>query len=139
MIRPACLADLDRLVMMGADFTATVGLFVYDDAAAARYLTSLIESDKATVLVPDDLSGMIGGAIDAPAFAPMFLSARELFWWSEGDHGIELLRAFELWAVKQGAGNVFLSLALLGNDDRVAKALEHSGYNLVEKTYLRVI
>ena len=133
MIRPATAADIPQLVEWMAKFHEASKTDVpFDPDYTAQFLDGLIR--QGIVLMHDH--GMIGGMI-APAFCNgQWRQAHELFWWSERG-GLALLRAFEAWAVAQGAKEARMSsLASLPRADAV---LRRKGYAATELSYSKVL
>lgn len=133
MIRPATAADIPQLVKWMERFHAASGTVVpFDADHTAQFLGGLIR--QGIVLMHG--YGMIGGMI-APAFCNgNWRQAHELFWWAERG-GLALLRAFEAWAVGEGAHEARMSsLASLPRADAV---LRRKGYAATELSYSKVL
>lgn len=106
----------------------------FDPVALAAFLSGMIESDRAAVLISD--AGTIGGVLGPAYCDPKWIMAVELFWWADRG-GLGLLRAFEAWAGASGAQEVRMtSLASLPRADAV---LKHKGYSPSEISYQKVM
>lgn len=96
MIRDATAADMPAMLRMGQAFIekawSRIGVG-YDEESCTALLNGLIENGL--LLVPDDLSGMIGMVVHPWHFNRNVLTATELFWWSEGKHGAALRETAE--------------------------------------------
>lgn len=130
-MRTATADDIPALVAMGKRFHAQSRQPMrYDEAAIAALLGKMAGS----VFMHEH--GCIGGVL-APAYCdPQWIMAVELFWWADRD-GLQLLRAFEEWAVESGANEIRMtSLASLPRADVL---LRRKGYAATEISYSRVI
>ena len=70
---------------------------------------------------------LCGIAMGQPANAA-YLTAHEIYWWSEDGHGGALLQAFEEWAAEQGCGEVVVSHR--ATDPAVGRYLRARGYEM---------
>ena len=143
MIRPATVADVPRLVEMGAAFLASspyAGRLADNPAQMTALATRLITDDDGAVFVVDrdgDLVGMIG-VLAARHFLSDECVAYEVFWWVEPSSrgcGIRLMQAAERWAKAAGA----VRLAMIAPSDEVGQLYERLGYDLVERSYERIL
>lgn len=143
VIRPATVAEVPDLVLMGQHFLAQTP---YQDVIADNpqqmqtLATQLLTCGAAgTILVAEDRGGALVGMIGlvvAPHFLSGELAAGEVFWWVEPEHrgaGLRLLKAAEQWATDAGA----VSLQMIAPDDRLGALYARRGYQLVERSYLR--
>lgn len=139
MIRPATEDDLFLILPMCRKFfeASEYGdVTKFDDESMLRTLDRLIGSDEACLFVSDDLQGMVAGIV-YPFYFANEICAQELFWWSEGGHGKELLCAFEEWAKEKGASVVtMICLDRLGKE-RVEKIYTKAGYRASEHSWIK--
>lgn len=75
-------------------------------------------------------------------FAPVIRIANELAWWVDEDArggmlAVRLVRAYEAWAVANGASTITMSSIEAGQD--VGRLLTRLGYTCVERSYIRRI
>lgn len=122
---------------MGERFIAEAGLFCgFDRESCEALLRGLI--DSGILLVADDLSGMVGGAVYPHPFNANHMTGCELFWWSEGAHGTALLEAIEAEAKARGCQSwTMIALEAL-RPEAVGALYRRRGYALKEHGYTRV-
>jgi GNAT superfamily N-acetyltransferase len=143
-IRPAILADVPHLVVMGERMLQATyaGLLVGDPAALAQVATDLVLGPASTVLVAaraDTLVGMIGLVCYPHPFSAT-PTAGEIMWWVEPDArgiGAALLARAERWAAERGAAT--LQMIAPASNPRVGTLYTRRGYAPVETTYQRPI
>ena len=109
-------------------------LVPFDDGAAMALLAALINGNGSTVILGG--RGFIGGTIAPAYFNHDWKMAVELFWWAEGG-GLELLRAFESWAMENGANEV--RMTSLADLPRADDLLCRKGYKPTEISYQKVM
>jgi GNAT superfamily N-acetyltransferase len=138
-IRPATVADVPRLVEMGAHFISTTGyraLLPVNEAQLAALMARLL-ADGAIFLLAADTE--VVGAIGLYLFLHPISGeqvASEVFWWVEPDSrgdGLRLLREAERWAAAQGA----TLLQMIAPTEAVERVYLHRGYVPVERLYQR--
>lgn len=139
VIRPATLADVPALVVMGQQFAQTElyrDILRENPEQMAIVATHLIEDDTGTVLVLERdgiLMGMIG-LVCTPHFLSGDMYAGEVFWWvtpgQRGD-GVRLLRAAESWAIELGAK----TLQMIAPTERVGRFYDRLGFTRMETSY----
>lgn len=112
-IRAATLADVPRLVAMGAQFlgSSSYAATLADSPDQMARVASFLIADARGLLVVSTAAGRVTGMLGMMIF-PHFLSgelvAGELFWWVEPEArgaGLRLLRHAEAWAA---AGRLLL-------------------------------
>jgi len=137
MTRLATLDDMPRILQMGKDFYKVAGITTgFDDASFTCFCNMLMDGDENRTLIISD-SGLIGGMI-IPAFCNQkWAQAIEVMWWSTSGHGIELLRAFERWAIGRGANEIRLSE--ISGVSMAGKIYKRIGYAPKETSYSKVI
>lgn len=137
MIREACLDDIPALVAMGERMHAMSSWrdLPYNAESTAAMMQQLIEAETGVLLMHEH--GMLGGLIGPVYFSPVKAS-QEMFWFADRN-GMELLKGFEDWSIKQGADIVLMiSLALDERTDRLMqKKYERRGFSLKERQYVK--
>ena len=129
MIRLATEADVMRVVDMVEDLRAAVdGMMPVSRPWTAQVVAGLIQRPDAIVLVSD--GGFLAGAMQPTIINPARI-ALEMGWFARDRSGMRLLRAFEIWAVEQGAAMVKMSTGAVGPD------LGRIGYTMTEKTWVK--
>lgn len=124
---------------MGAKFAALARLdehVGYDAASMAATLRYMIGADDWTVLVSE--AGCIGGGREPHPFNHAHWIATEVFWWSEGRDGLQLLAAFEAWAREKCHSVRMLALEAVA-PERVATIYRKAGYTPLERGFLKVL
>ena len=139
VIRPATLADVPALVVMGQQFAQTElyrDILRENPEQMAILATNLIEDEGGTVLVLERDSVLMGmiGLVCTPHFLSGDMYAGEVFWWvtpgQRGD-GVRLLRAAESWAVEHGAK----TLQMIAPTERVGQFYARMGFTRTEISY----
>lgn len=143
VIRPATLADVPALVVMGQQFAQTElyrDILRENPEQMAILATNLIEDEGGTVLVLERdgvLMGMIG-LVCTPHFLSGDMYAGEVFWWvtpgQRGD-GVRLLRAAESWAIERGA----TALQMIAPTERVGRFYDRLGFTRTEISYQKAL
>lgn len=131
----ATLADVPRIVEMGARFHAQANLpSQYDRDAVAVFVSGLVAGQGSVVIASD--SGMICGLLAPHYCDPDWVMAVELAWWATSG-GLALLSAFEEWARERGAKEI--RMTTLCALDRAEKIITRKGYAPTEISYSKVI
>lgn len=131
MIRSATDADVMRVVDMVEDLRAAVdGMMPVSRPWTAAMVAGLIQSPEAVVYVSD--GGFIAGSLQPTIINPARV-AMEHGWFARDRSGMRLLRAFERWAVDQGAVMVKMSTGAVGPD------LGRLGYTMTEQNWVKRI
>lgn len=136
MIRPATLKDVPRLLEMGrkfadkADLQSHVG---YDAHSMAQTFEAMIEGENFCLFIGDN--GAIGGIMAPHPFNYEQMIADELFWWSEGREGLQLLAAYEEWASDAVTRMTALEAV---EPERMKRFYERRGYVPLERAYVKV-
>jgi GNAT superfamily N-acetyltransferase len=141
MIRPACIADLPRLVEMGRRFRGETTYHEYladNPEKMAELATKLIATDGLLVAERDGrVIGMLGYIIHTHFISGQVMGG-EIFWWtdpeSRGD-GLKLLREAERRAKLSGA----TQMQMIAPNEKVARLYERRKYQFVEATYQRAL
>lgn len=124
-IRRATADDIPHLVGMGGQFhAAKQGKYEFRADDCARFFAGLIGNPAAVVFVAPD--GFICGAASPAPTNSAYVTAYELFWWSQGRSGIRLRKMFERWAAESGCSEVVFSHP--ENEAAVGKMLLRAGY-----------
>lgn len=92
MIRNAGLDDIPRIVDLGERMAAKAKIS-FERKSVEFTLAQLIENPDGILLVSE--AGMFGGICYPQPFNHALKTGQELFWYSEGGDGPELLRAAE--------------------------------------------
>ena len=105
-VRKAEAGDIPALVEMGRRFhEAKQDAYPFDADSTAEFFASLIPGGGVFI----SPGGFIAGAIAGAPSNKEYLTAYEVFWWSEDKSGSALLRAFEQWAKDSGCADVKVS------------------------------
>ncbi len=143
IIREATLEDVPALVTMGQKFLTQS---IYKDIIGNNpgQMTAigyqLIISPQGVILVSETENtptGMLGMICHEHFLSGEWVSG-EVFWWvnpeSRGE-GLRLMRAAELWSLKQGA----VKMLMIAPDERVGQLYSRLGYQIVETTYQKTL
>lgn len=126
MIRQASAADIPAIIDLIERLARAVqGPQRVDRIKTGETLAGLMASPQGVVLVSEQ--GFIAGCMMQTIINPDPV-AFELGWYAEDRSGLRLLRAFEAWAVGQGATLIKLSC----NGGAAQQILERSGYRVAE-------
>lgn len=136
MIREATPDDIPALLEMGGRFAAKAKLSEhcgYDCNSMAKTFAAMIEGEHFCLFIGD--RGAIGGIKAPHPFNHAKLMADELFWWSEGPDGADLLEAYEEWA-----GDAMIRMTALEtvNPERMSKYYQRRGYAPLERVFVKV-
>ncbi len=136
MIRRATVADLPRIMDLGADFLAYSPHrdIELDRDAFAAFSTGLIE--KGVIFLSDE--GMIGGFLSPAYFNPAYVMAVELFWWAASE-GTSLRLAFEGWAKDSGARRIVFTGLVDDRERGIRRVFSRAGYAPVEMSFVKDI
>ena len=138
MIRAATLDDIPALAEMGQRFANRARLtdhVGYDPASMAVTFAALIENDANALFIGE--SGAIGGVTAPHPFNHAHYVAHEMFWWSEGREGLQLLDAFEVWARERCHSIGMITLEAV-NADRMERFYIRSGFVPLERSFIKV-
>lgn len=131
MIREATESDVMQIVDWIEDLRAAVdGMMSVSRPWTAAMVAGLIQSPEAVVYVSD--GGFIAGSMQPTIINPARV-AMEHGWFARDRSGMRLLRAFERWAVDQGAVMVKMSTGAAGPD------LGRLGYSMTEQNWVKRI
>lgn len=144
-VRRAIPADVDQLVELGARFfeASPFSEVAAYDSGAVRALVEGAMRDGVVLVALDGVSvvGGIMGVLRGPWFAPSAPCAIELAWWvdehARGTAGVRLYRAFEAWALEQGALAMVMSDLVVGGETPAAALYERLGYTLAERSHIK--
>lgn len=144
MIRPATLADVDRILEMSLAFIAGshyAEVLVPDVTALRATTEAFCGADPDRVVLLSVLEEQIVGMLALIAYVQPFTGQRvagEMVWWVEPAHrgqGGRLLIAGERWAHTRGAQ----SLQMLAPTPSVESLYERHGYQALERLYQRTL
>lgn len=138
MIRDATEADLPAMLDMGRRFIEAAWSRIdvgYCEESCTDLLNGLMANG--ILLVPEDLTGMIGVVIHPWHFNRAVMTSTELFWWSEGGWGAALrkeverrLREMEIPTVNMACEHHMRSAAL-------ERLYRMNGYQPSEHIYIK--
>ena len=148
-IQPATLSDVDDLAWLGQRMRAesNIGFPVVDPAAIKAHLR-LVAANPARVFmaIARDRGapvGMVGGVIGSYPFSDDLRACCEtLFVLPDfrGRHGgARLLRCFDVWAISNGAGCIYLGISTGISPERSARLLMRLGYAPIGQTFRKEI
>lgn len=122
MSRRAAQSDVPAIVEMMRKFHKhNSPQWAFDEQASQAVIADLIESPQGFVAIGD---GFIAGVIQPNPISPQWLIAKEFLWWSEGNKGLALLKAFREWAKSMGASEIQMSCPV---GSRAEKAFARHG------------
>lgn len=101
--------------------------YVFDADSTAGFFAGLIPGGGVFI----SPGGFIAGAIVPAPSNREYLTAYEIFWWSEDKTGGALLRAFEQWATDSGCAEIKVSHP--SNEAGVNVILRRKGYAPTEQ------
>jgi hypothetical protein len=137
LIRPACFADIPKLLEMGERFSAKAKLadhVGYCADSMTETFAWLIEGGH-PVFIADN--GAIGATSTRHPFNRAHIMAQELFWWSEGREGLRLLSALEEWCAANCHSLRMITLEAV-EPERTGRLYRRRGYAPLEHGYVRV-
>lgn len=136
------LVELGRKFFAYAPYAAAIE---FDPEDMERGLLNVFEHGVA--LVADNDGEILGGlmAMAVPMWSqPSIRIAVELAWWVEEKHrnglvGLKLLRAFEAWAEDNDLRFIAMSDLVLAGQKPVGDTLHRLGYQLMERSHVKVM
>ncbi len=145
-LKLATMEDLDRVVKLVEVFVKTSPYKNEEfDTEKVRQTVRTLLTDKNKGIVILYMNGevpvgILGGFLTEWVFNRKQIAA-ELFWWVDPQFrsrkSLALREAFEFWAKRVGA--TAIQMSNLGGDEKVARYLERSGYDLFENAHLKRI
>lgn len=138
MIREATDADIPQLLEWGQRFADRARLCEhvgYDPASMARTFALMIDDPAHVIFINE--RGAIGGLSGPHPFNHSHYHAEELFWWSEGGGGLELLRALERWA-KAKCGSLQMKTLEAIEPERTGQLYSRLGFTAMEHGFVKV-
>ena len=143
MIRRAVADDRPDMVRMGRDFVRHSGLSLPFDAAwADRSLAGHMEHSDRLALVLElrgAVRGMLCAAQVQSPLAPVRVASELVFWIDPPERGrfaVEMIRAYEAWAVEQGC--CLASMATVGAK-RADALYQRCGFVPAERHFVKAI
>lgn len=143
MIRRAVVADLPRMVEMGARFHAYAGIpeAPFDAESFAKTLQHGIAADNQAYFVAESdgaVVGMTGGVSYPSYFNHSAKAAQEMFWWCDVPGlGRDLYAALEAWAVSQGCKTLTMIALHDEKAGRMDRLYKRMGYRPTEHCYIK--
>jgi GNAT superfamily N-acetyltransferase len=147
-IRFATIEDAPALTVMAQKFVAYGAHWSAFRIPAEEMQTnieSMLTAGTIKCLVAEvngEIVGMIAFALVVAWFAPSVLLASELAWWVEERArgttvAIRLVRAYEKWAIDNGAKLIAMSSITVDANDSVGNMLSRIGYEASEITHVK--
>ncbi len=138
MIREASADDMPEIMALLAHLMMSSGaLGKFDEDAVRAAAIKMMEGENSVMF--RSRRGLIAG-FTMPAWdAPDWLMAVEMWWWAEDGKWMALLRRFEEWVRKQGAGEIRITSKLGPQSGRIMKVFRRAGYEPREICYRKVI
>ena len=148
MVRQATEQDIEAIADMGMEFMsgtkyASVLPMYRDDARAA--ILQLASVGRVWVAVVDGrVRGFMAATIIPCWFSPRSRIALEHVWWMQPEcrgrpESIRMLLEFERWAKEQGAQVACMSDLVLEAGSPAGSILQRLGYEVSERTFLKVL
>lgn len=142
MIRPAALADIEQMVVLGQRFHAYADVAEIPFDPESFRLTikrGLLDSNQCYLVA--EIGGAVRAMAGAIAYPPYFnhaaMTGQEMFWWSECGEGMRLHAALATWAMGRGCQS-FTMIALANTHSaRMARLYKRMGYRPSEQTFIK--
>ena len=145
-IRKATHDDIPQLLVMGEQFARYAPFDVgFSPEGTAAFLDVIMDTGLVLVAEQDEtLVGVIVGALSPIWYSPGSLIASELAWWVDPQHrgsraALQLVKAFEAWAIDSGAKLITLSDLRIGEDYPAGPLFERLGYRVSERAHTKEI
>jgi GNAT superfamily N-acetyltransferase len=142
-IRLACPIDLTDLCNMIARFAQTYPAPSFDYGKTVAVFHDMIESDDGVVFIADvdRPVGCLMGRTHEWLFSREKVAA-ELLWWVDPEYrgttiARDLLRAFHIWAVSEGADILQMSMAMTEQSPLIDRLYKRQGFRQAESHYLK--
>jgi GNAT superfamily N-acetyltransferase len=148
MVRQATEQDIEAIADMGMEFMSGTKyasvLPMYRDDARAAILQLHLVGRVWVAEIEGRIRGFMAASIIPCWFNPRSRIALEHVWWMDEDvrgrvEGMRLLLEFERWAKEQGAQVVCLSDIVLEAGSPAGSILQRLGYEVSERTFLKVL
>ena len=138
MVREATQEDIDWVMTFSTKFLQAFKSPVNLDEDATRvWLKRLIASPNGVVLMAE--RGAFGAIAQPKYYDPKDIAAVELFMYAEDGRGLELIKAFEQWAKRQGASTTVLANIPTKRAQTLEALYRRRGYRLAEIAYTRPV
>lgn len=144
-LKLATVDDVEDVVEMAIKFAkaSPYGVFPVEDGKLRQLVLDLLrDRNKGIIvlyLVEGKPQGVIAGMLSEMLFSHEPI-ASELIWWVNPEHrtrkSLKLKEAYEYWAKRVGAK--YIQMAEL-NDEKIARFYQRTGYDLCERSYLKVV
>lgn len=137
-IRDATIDDIPAMLVMAEKFIEKAWAHVgvpFDESTCAGLLSRLIDSETGILLIGDRC--MFGGIVYPWHFNNNYLTAQELFWWSESRSGLLLLKEAEARAREMGAKTFNMACMDHMGSATLAQFYQRRGYTPNEHIFIR--
>jgi hypothetical protein len=138
LIRPACFADIPKLLEMGKRFADEAGVTArvgWDEASVVALLGNLIESPAGILLIGEQ--SMFGGLVYPHPFNAKCVIFQEMFWRSEGREGLRAYYAALEQAKALGATHCAMMATEGSNPERVSALYSRMGFSPFDRTFIK--
>jgi GNAT superfamily N-acetyltransferase len=148
MVRQATEQDIEAIADMGMEFMSGTKyasvLPMYRDDARAAILQLHLVGRVWVAEIEGRIRGFMAASIIPCWFNPRSRIALEHVWWMQPDfrsrpEGIRMLLEFERWAKEQGAQVACMSDIVLEAGSPAGSILQRLGYEVSERTFLKVL
>lgn len=148
MVRQATEQDIEAIADMSMEFmsgTKYASVLPVDRDEVKHAILQLAAMGRVWVAVVDGaVRGFMCASILPTWFSPRSRIALEHVWWMQPEfrgrpEGIRLLLEFERWAKEQGAHVACLSDIVLEAGSPAGSILQRLGYEVSERTFLKVL
>lgn len=134
-IRRATISDTLHCATFGHKFIQAADMPAATMEQCLDFCAAALASETVGCFISD--MGVILGVVAPLYYRADYLTATELFWWSEDRQGLNLLLAFEEWAVEMGAQRMNMGTLADFTHEKVEGLLMKRGYVLKEKLFAK--
>lgn len=146
MIRSADKSDLDDLVEMGRAMHAESNYapLAFSELVYRRFLEAVLEHEQCCILIAERNQGVVGVYIGVVnnAFFSMDKIAQDVLLYVTPEHrggmaAMWLIKAFEAWAMEQGAIQIRPGISVGGPIEVAARLYHAAGYQTAGYTFVK--
>lgn len=144
MIKQASLGDKKKIVYILQEFfeQTDYAQMGWSQESIEDIVEKLITTPRATILVDENVTGLIGGYCTPYWMNMSKVFAQEMFWYvlkdsRGGSTGARLLKAFEDWAIQEKADYLVMSSTANLDPVGVGNTLKRKGFHPVDISYLK--